>query len=88
MRTASGRYNFRNILNVAQYESDLISERTLAGLAAARAKGRIGGRRPKFSEKDWDEMAAMLNKGIDRKEIASQFNVAMCTLYKIFPVTK
>ncbi|MFT1618250.1 recombinase family protein [Enterobacter kobei] len=88
MRTASGRYNFRNILNVAQYESDLISERTLAGLAAAKAKGRVGGRRPKFSDKDWDEMAVMLNKGISRKKIASQFNVAMCTLYKKFPVTK
>ena len=88
MRTASGRYNFRNILNVAQYESDLISERTLAGLAAARAKGKVDKRHPKFSDKDWNEMAVMLKKGVSRKEIASQFNIAMCTLYKKFPVTK
>ncbi|HHH3609418.1 TPA: recombinase family protein, partial [Enterobacter roggenkampii] len=31
LRTASGRYNFRNILSAAQYESDLNNERTLAG---------------------------------------------------------
>ncbi|MCN3071988.1 recombinase family protein [Escherichia coli] len=37
LKTASGRYNFRNILSAAQYESDLNSERTLAGLAVARA---------------------------------------------------
>lgn len=38
LKTASGRYNFRNILSAAQYESDLNSERTLAGLAVARGK--------------------------------------------------
>ena len=47
LNTASGRYNFRNILSAAQYESDLNSERTLAGLAAAKAKGIKLGRRPK-----------------------------------------
>lgn len=41
LSTASGRYNFRNILSAAQYESDLNSERTLAGLAVARAKGGL-----------------------------------------------
>lgn len=41
LKTASGRYNFRNILSAAQYESDLNSERTLAGLAVARAKGEL-----------------------------------------------
>lgn len=41
LKTASGRYNFRNILSAAQYESDLNSERTLAGLAVARQKGEL-----------------------------------------------
>ncbi len=50
LKTASGCYNFRNILSAMQYESDLNSERTLAGLAIARSKGRIGGCRPKFSD--------------------------------------
>lgn len=63
LKTASGRYNFRNILSAAQYESDLNSERTLAGLAIARSKGRIGGRRPKFSDEQWQQMGALIAAG-------------------------
>ena len=86
MRTASGRYNFRNILNIAQYESDLISERTLAGLAVARAKGRIGGRRPKFTDEQWHEMRERIAAGESRQQIAVACNVGVSTLYKKFPV--
>ncbi|KAF1368157.1 recombinase family protein [Yokenella regensburgei] len=85
LRTASGRYNFRNILSAAQYESDLNSERTLAGLAVARAKGRIGGRRPKFSEQQWQEISMQIAAGISRQQIAREFDVGVSTLYKKFP---
>ena len=85
LSTASGRYNFRNILSAAQYESDLNSERTLAGLAAARSKGRVGGRRPKFTEEQWKEMGRLIMDGESRQEISIQFNVGISTLYKRFP---
>lgn len=85
LRTASGRYNFRNILSAAQYESDLNSERTLAGLAVARAKGRIGGRRPKFSGQQWREMEQLLADGESRQRVAIAYNVGVSTLYKKFP---
>lgn len=88
LRTASGRYNFRNILSAAQYESDLNSERTLAGLAVARAKGRVGGRRPKFTVEQWHEMGIRLQAGTSRQEISGQFGVGVSTLYKKFPKTK
>ena len=67
LKTASGRYNFRNILSAAQYESDLNSERTLAGLAVARSKGRVGGRRPKFSEDEWAQMGGLIKGGDGQK---------------------
>ena len=85
LKTASGRYNFRNILSAAQYESDLNSERTLAGLAVARAKGRVGGRRPKFTDEQWKEMGRLIMDGESRQEISIQFNVEISTLYKRFP---
>ncbi|WP_313048236.1 recombinase family protein [Atlantibacter subterraneus] len=88
LKTASGRYNFRNILSAAQYESDLNSERTLAGLAVARAKGRIGGRRPKFTSEQWDEMERMLASGCSRQQVAIAYNVGISTLYKKFPAVK
>lgn len=38
---------------LAEMERELIVERTRAGLEAARAKGRIGGRRPKLTASEW-----------------------------------
>ncbi len=69
----------------AQYESDLNSERTLAGLAVARAKGRVGGRRPKFTDDQWKEIGELIAAGESRQIIASRYNVGMSTLYKKFP---
>ncbi|WP_407129437.1 recombinase family protein [Citrobacter cronae] len=86
LKTASGRYNFRNILSAAQYESDLNSERTLAGLAVARTKGRIGGRRPKFTDEQWQEMGSRIASGESRQQIAKTCRVGVSTLYKKFPV--
>ncbi|MFU0874437.1 recombinase family protein [Kluyvera sichuanensis] len=85
LRTASGRYNFRNILSAAQYESDLNSERTLAGLAVARSKGRVGGRRPKFTNEQWLEMGSRIAAGESRQQIAKMCGVGVSTLYKKFP---
>jgi DNA invertase Pin-like site-specific DNA recombinase len=44
--TASGELVFHIFSAVAQFEAQLIRERVCAGLAAARARGRIGGRKP------------------------------------------
>lgn len=85
LKTASGRYNFRNILSAAQYESDLNSERTLAGLAVAREKGRIGGRRPKFTAEQWEEIENMLAAGEPRQSVSKTYGVGISTLYKKFP---
>ncbi|HBV0107225.1 TPA: recombinase family protein [Escherichia coli] len=85
LKTASGRYNFRNILSAAQYESDLNSERTLAGLAVARAKGRVGGRRPKFTDEHWDAFEREIKSGCSHRDIALKYGVGLSTLYKRYP---
>lgn len=54
----------------SELERDLMVERTLAGLAAARAKGRVGGRRVVYSEKLIEEAAARFRAGEPLKEIA------------------
>ena len=87
LKTASGRYNFRNILSAAQYESDLNSERTLAGLAVARAKGRVGGRRPKFTDEQWREMGERMATGESRQSVSKTYGVGLSTLYKKFPAS-
>lgn len=87
LKTASGRYNFRNILSAAQYESDLNSERTLAGLAVARAKWRVGGRRPKFTDEQWREMGERMATGESRQSVSKTYGVGLSTLYKKFPAS-
>ena len=47
--TPAGKFVFGIFASLAEFERDLISERTRAGLASARARGRKGGRRPKMT---------------------------------------
>lgn len=49
--TPAGRMFFHVLAALAEFEASLISERTLDGLEAARARGRKGGRKPKLSER-------------------------------------
>ncbi|HHF9326122.1 TPA: recombinase family protein [Escherichia coli] len=81
-----GRFIFHIMSALAEMERELIVERTRAGLAAAREKGRIGGRRPKLTEEQWAQAGRLIANGVDRKQVAIIYDVAVCTLYKKFPV--
>lgn len=54
-------------------------------MSAARAEGRIGGRRPKFSQDEWAQMGRLIEGGMGRKQVAIIFDVGISTLYKKFP---
>ncbi|MBC8193206.1 MAG: helix-turn-helix domain-containing protein, partial [FCB group bacterium] len=66
-----------------EFERDIIRERTMAGLAAARARGRKGGRPRKLSKKQV-EMAKSLMKDISIPiaEICKTLGVSKATLYR------
>ncbi|BCU55969.1 recombinase family protein [Enterobacter kobei] len=83
-----GRFIFHIMSALAEMERELIVERTRAGLAVARAKGRIGGRRPKLSAEQWAQAGRLIENGVRRKQVAIIFDVAVCTLYKKFPASK
>lgn len=69
---------------MAEYERNLIRERTLAGLAAARARGRIGGRRPKFSPEQRIAIAKQLHlDGRPPAELAAEHGCSRGLIYKI-----
>ncbi len=57
---AGGKLVFHVFAALAEFERNLIRERTVAGLAAARARGRRGGRKAKMSKADVRKAAAML----------------------------
>jgi len=66
---------------LAEFEHSLIRERTIAGLVAARARGRKGGRKPALSQTDVRKAAAMLaDPHITKAEVAKHFSVSRVTL--------
>lgn len=85
--TPMGRFFFHVMGALAEMERELIVERTRAGLAAARAEGRVGGRRPKFSKDEWAQMGRLIEGGMDRKQVAIIFDAGVSTLYKKFPAS-
>ena len=79
--SAGGKLVFHLFGALAEFESSLNSERTKAGLEAARARGRRGGRKPKLSKPDVRKAAAMLkDPEITKTEVAAHFGVTRVTL--------
>jgi len=84
--TAQGRLIFNIFASLAEFERDLIRERTKSGLEAARARGRKGGRSRGLSKEA--EKKAMLAQTLynERKlgvnEIAADLEISKMTLYK------
>ncbi|OIY13611.1 recombinase family protein [Citrobacter freundii] len=86
--TSMGRFTFHIMSALAEMEREIIIERTRAGLAVARKKGRIGGRPPKYSQEDWAQMGRLILDGMSRKQVAIIFDVGVSTLYKKFPASQ
>ena len=81
--SASGRLVFHIFAALAEFERGLIRERTQAGLAAARARGRNGGRKPKLNDKQIRQIKALLrDPAICVAEIAREYGVSRTTIYK------
>lgn len=79
--SSGGRLVFHIFGALAEFEHSLIRERTVAGLAAARARGRKGGRKPVLSPADIRKAAAMLaDPNITKTEVAKHFSVSRVTL--------
>ncbi|ECG4142220.1 recombinase family protein, partial [Salmonella enterica subsp. enterica serovar Typhimurium] len=80
--SASGKLVFHVFAALAEFERNLISERTKAGLEAARARGRLGGRKPKLQKKDIREIRALLKDGsIPVSDVARRYGVSRTTIY-------
>jgi DNA invertase Pin-like site-specific DNA recombinase len=82
--TAQGRLLFNLFASLAEFERDLIRERTKAGLAAARARGRIGGRpkrlTPEAQAKAVKSIYVLKTHTI--LEIGQLFHLSRATVYR------
>jgi DNA invertase Pin-like site-specific DNA recombinase len=80
--TTTGRLVFGIFATLADFERDLIQERTMAGLAAARARGRAGGRpRVMTKQKLKAAMVMMADRDNAARDVAAQLGVSLSTLY-------
>lgn len=78
--TASGELFFHVFGALAQYERALIKERVTAGLAAARHRGRIGGRPPAIPPEKLDAIVGALCGGLSKAAVCRTFGVKRTTL--------
>lgn len=79
--TPGGRLIFHIFGALGQFERDLIRERTRAGLDAAVARGRRGGRRPVVTEEKLRRARALIAQGLTVREAAARIKVGKTALY-------
>ena len=87
--TATGRMFFQILGSIAEFEHALMSERTRDGLAAARARGRTGGQKPKLGPRQvrlardmYEEKDADGKRVHTVEHIAEEFEVTRPTIYR------
>ena len=78
--TPHGELLFHLFGALAQYERALIQERVTAGLAAAKRRGRIGGRPPAITGEQLEAILTALNGGMSKAAVCRSFGVKRTTL--------
>lgn len=80
--TPTGKAMFGMLAVFAEFERDIIQQRTKAGLESARKRGRVGGR-PSIDEKTKKHVIALFKAGERATDIAKEYGIGRATVYKI-----
>ena len=85
--TPAGRFFFHVMASLAQMERELLAERTRAGLAAARRRGRRGGRQRRMTPGKVQSARELLKSGMSPRDVAENLGVSIPTLYRWVPAS-
>ena len=80
--TAAGKLMLQFLGAFAEFERELIRERTMAGIAAGRAKGRGGGRHSRITAEQAHDARIKINVGIRARDICHEYKVSRAALYR------
>ena len=80
--SSTGQLLFHLFAAFAEFERNLILERSSAGRIAARARGRYGGRPEKLNKRDLTLLKTLYDNGTPIKTIAEQWKVSRTTIYR------
>lgn len=80
--SSTGRLLFNLLVGIAEYEREMIIERTTAGLASARAQGKTGGRKKVMTPELARTIDSLVKGGHKATEIASTLKVSRATAYR------
>lgn len=81
--TPSGKLVFHLFASLAQFEADLIRQRTIAGLLAAKERGKIGGRPRALSDEQIKDVKHLYQTGVPVSKISKMLNVSKATCYRL-----
>ncbi len=85
--TPAGRFFFHVMASLAEMERELLIERTKAGLASAKKRGRVGGRKRLMTPSKVEAAKKLLSEGMPPKEVANNLGVSIPTLYRWCPAS-
>lgn len=80
--SSTGQLMFHLFAAFAEFERNLILERSAAGRAAARARGRLGSRPEKLTPQDLELLKTLVDNSTPIKAIAERWNVSRTTIYR------
>jgi len=84
----SGRFFFHMMASLAQMERELLKERTKAGIATARKRGKHPGRRRRLDESKVQSAKRLLASGQPAGQVATHLGVSVSTLYRWIPAAE
>lgn len=80
--SAEGRLFFTMVAAFAQFEREIMRARTIDGLAAARSRGRNGGRKPALSNSQTEIAKSLVSAGQPISQVAKDLGVSRPTIYR------
>lgn len=83
LTSPAGKMTMQVLNAVAEFERDLLIERTQAGISRARAEGKTFGRPSALSSDQREDVLRMLSEGVSVAQIAKQFNTSRQTIMRI-----